>query len=53
VPLSRVVEDDPDGVPRAGADAADTVTEIHTVVALRTLDWTIMNCEGHSITLPK
>ena len=60
VPVSRyarasasVVEDDPDCVPHAGADAADTVAEVHAIVALRALYWPVMNGEGHGITLPK
>ena len=51
--LGRVVEDDPDGVPHAGADAAHAVAEVHAVVALRALHWPVMDGEGHCITLPK
>jgi hypothetical protein len=32
--LARIVENDPDGVPHAGADAADAVAEIDAVIAL-------------------
>ena len=53
VSLPRVVEDNPDGVPHAGAEAAHAVAEVHAVVALRSLHWPVMDCEGHSITLPK
>src|SRR5262245_65774848 len=53
VPSSRVVEDDPDGVTHAGADAAHTVTEVHAIVALRTLHWPVVHREGHRITLSK
>ena len=50
---ARVVEDDPDGVPHARADAAHTMAEVHAVVALRALHWPVMDGEGHRITLPK
>ena len=53
VPLGRVVEDNPNAVPHAGADAAHTVTEIDTINALRSLHWTVMDGEGHRITLAK
>ena len=53
LPLSRVVEDDSGGEPRATAHAAHTMTEIHPVVALRAPHWTAMDCEGHRITLAK
>jgi hypothetical protein len=51
--LSCVVEDDPDCVPHAGADAAYAVTQVHAVVALRPPHWPVMDCKGHSIALPK
>jgi hypothetical protein len=47
--LYRVVEDNPDGVPHAGAHAAHAVAEIHAIVAPRSFYWTVMDCEGHSI----
>ena len=50
---TRVVEDDADRVPHAEADAANTVAEVHAVVALRALHGPVMHCEGHRITLPK
>ena len=34
VPLSRVVEYDPDRVPHAGANPTDSVSEVYAVVAL-------------------
>jgi hypothetical protein len=34
-------------------DATHTMTEIHTVVASRTVHWTVIDREGHSITLAK
>ena len=47
------MEDDPDGMPHAGANAAHTVTKIDAIITLRALDGAVMNCECHSITLPK
>ena len=51
--LSRVVEDDPDGVPHAGSNAAHAVAEIHAIAALRPHYWAVVDCEGHSISLTK
>ena len=51
--LSRVVKDNTDCVPHAGADAAHAVTKVHAVISLRALHWPVMDCEGHSITLPQ
>src|SRR5580700_3693383 len=51
--LSRIVEDDPDGVPHAGSNAAHAVAKIHAIVAPRSFHWAVMDCEGHSVTLPK
>jgi hypothetical protein len=48
-----VVEDNPDGVAHAGADAAHPMAEIHAVIALRTLHRPIVDSEGHGISLPK
>ena len=53
VPLPRIVEDNPHGVPHTGADAAHAVTEVHAVIALRSMHGPVMDCEGHSISLPK
>ena len=53
VPLPGVVEDNPHGVPHTGADAAHAVAEVHAVIALRSLHGPVMDCEGHSIPLPK
>ena len=53
VSLPRIMEDNPDGVPHAGADAAHAVAEVHAVIALRSLHWPVMDCKGHSITLPQ
>ena len=53
LPLSRVVKDDPGRVPHAGAEAAHTMAEVHAIVALRALNWPVMDGEGHSITLQK
>src|SRR5215831_19763659 len=50
---SRVVEDDPDGVTHPGTDAAHTMAEVHTIVALRTSHRPVMDGEGDSITLSK
>jgi hypothetical protein len=48
-PLNRFVENNPDGVPHAGSDAAHTVAEGH--VAPRPLYWTVMDCKGRRVTL--
>src|ERR1700746_1909737 len=53
VPSSRIVEDDPDGVTHARADAAHTVAEVHAIVALRTPHRPVVDSEGHSIALPE
>jgi hypothetical protein len=47
------VEDDAYCVPHTGADAAHAVAEIHGVIALGSLLWPVMHCEGHGITLLK
>jgi hypothetical protein len=47
------VEDDSDGMPHAGAHAADAVAEVHAVIALRALYRPVMDREGHRIALPK
>ena len=47
------MKDYPDGVPHAGSNAAHTMAEIDAVIALRPLYGAVMDCEGHSITLPK
>ena len=51
--LSRVVEDNPDGVPHAGSNTAHAVAEIYAIVALRPLYRTVMDGKGYGITLPK
>jgi hypothetical protein len=51
--LSRVVENNPNGVPHARSNATHAVAEIHAIVALRTFYRAIMDGEGHGITLSK
>jgi hypothetical protein len=48
-----LVEDDSERVSHAGADAADAVTEVHTVVALRPTHGPVVNGERYGVTLPK
>jgi hypothetical protein len=49
----RIVENDSDGVPHAGADSAHAVAEVHAVVSLRSLHWPVMDGERHGIALPQ
>jgi|HubBroStandDraft_6_1064221.scaffolds.fasta_scaffold612692_1 hypothetical protein len=49
--LSRVVKDDPDGMPHAGSNAAHAVAEIHAIVALRPLYRAVVDSEGNGISL--
>src|ERR1700680_3403858 len=51
--LFAVVEDDSHGVPTAGTQTADAVTQIHSVCALGALYGAMTDREGHSITLLK
>src|SRR3984957_2941082 len=51
--LLRVVKDDADGMTHSGAQAADAVPEVHAVIALRPSHRSVMNREGHRITLSK
>ena len=51
--LFAVVEDDSHGVPMAGTQTADAVTQIHSVCALGALYGAMTDREGHSITLLK
>src|SRR5262245_39529772 len=50
---SRVVEDESDGVPHPGTEAAHTVAEVHAIAALRPLHWPVVDGKGYGITLPK
>ena len=50
--LTRVVEDETDGVPHAGPDTADTVAEVHAVTTLRTAHRPVMDGKGDRIPLP-
>ena len=52
-PLRRIVEDEPEGMPHTGTDAAYPMAEVHTVAALRALHRPVMDREGYGITLPK
>src|SRR5690606_17208987 len=47
----RVVEDDAEGVPPAGADPADAVAHVDPVGAPAALDRTMMDREDHGIAL--
>jgi hypothetical protein len=47
------VEDDAEGVPHAGADAAHTVAEVDAIIALGPLYRPVMDREGHRIALQK
>jgi hypothetical protein len=47
------VENDPDGVPHAGPDAADAMAQVHAIAALRSLHRPVMDGERHGVALPQ
>ena len=49
--LLRVVENDANGVPESGADAAYAVPEIDAIVALRSLNRPVVDGKGYGIAL--
>src|ERR1700676_921231 len=49
--LLGVVEDDTEGVTRAAMNAADSVAEIHAVVAARAFYGAIARCENYCLAL--
>src|SRR5262245_58757821 len=50
--LPCIVKDDPDGMAKAGAQAADAVAQVYTVVALGALHWAVVDRKGNGIALP-
>jgi len=51
--LPRVVEDDAQGVPAAGAETADAVAEVDSIGPSRALHGPVMDREDHSVPLVK
>ena len=53
LPLSRIVENDADGLTAARPEAADAVTQVYAIRAPRPLHGTIVNRENNAISLSK
>ena len=51
--LLGIVKYDPQGVPMATANAADTVAEVHAIHAASSFHWTMMDREYDGIALPQ